>query len=175
MKRSSLFLCLGLLATLLPAAVAAQDAKSPSHTYRITYTLTVIDGGKRTSSQHFNMTVNSNGSRATLKMGEKVPVVTGSYNSSGNTSQSQFTYLDIGLNLSALLTEDANGISLTSKVEQSSVAPAPATLPNDPVVRQMVLENTSLLTPGKPVTIGSLDVPDSNRHMDLEVVIERVP
>jgi hypothetical protein len=39
-------------------------------------------------------------------------------------------------------------------------------------VRQTVFEGTSVLTPGKPMTLGSLDVPGSTRHLEIQVMIE---
>ena len=36
------------------------------------------------------------------------------------------------------------------------------------------LEGTSILTPGKQVMLGSLDVPGSTRHLELGVVVEVV-
>jgi hypothetical protein len=42
------------------------------------------------------------------------------------------------------------------------------------VIRQGTLQNTALLTLGKPVMLGSLDVPGSPMHMDIEVVMELV-
>jgi hypothetical protein len=144
----------------------------------VAYTLIVTEAGKRVEVQHFTMTVSAPTNRGTLKMGEKVPVITGSYGPNPQTGmQTQFTYLDVGINIDATVAEDSNGIELTSKVEQSSVAPAPAKLAdvNEPVIRQMVLTNTSLLVPGKPVTLGSLDIPDSTRHVEIDVTAEQVP
>jgi hypothetical protein len=43
------------------------------------------------------------------------------------------------------------------------------------VIRQTVLEGTSILTPGKQVMLGSLDVPGSTRHLEMGVVVEVVP
>jgi hypothetical protein len=39
---------------------------------------------------------------------------------------------------------------------------------------QATLQSTALLTAGKPVMLGSLDVPGSTRHLDIEVVLEPV-
>jgi hypothetical protein len=44
----------------------------------------------------------------------------------------------------------------------------------NPVIRQANLDCTSLLTPGKPMMLGSLDAPGSSRHLDIEVVLEVV-
>jgi hypothetical protein len=178
MIRKSLFISLALLVCAVPALAHAQQpsAKPLTHTYRLAYTLTVVDAGKRTGVQHFTMTVSAPTNRGSVKMGEKVPVATGSYSANANV-QTQFTYLDVGISISATVAEDANGISLNSKVEQSSVAPVRVTISgvSEPVIRQMVLENTSQIVPGKSVALGSLDIPDSTSHIEIEVSVEQLP
>ena len=147
------------------------ELDKPKKAYRITYTVNESDGGKRIGTQHFSLTTSA-GQRSVLKQGSKVPIVTGSYDQGKAGSQTQFTYLDIGLNFDAT-PEDLDGaVSLKSKVEQSSIAPEPSTFVTDPIVRQSILENCSLVTLGKPLTLGSLDVPGSTRHLDIEVVVE---
>ena len=85
------------------------------------------------------------------------------------------TYIDVGLNFDATLDEFANGVRLRTKVDQSSVAEERSGVgPQDPVVRQTSLEGTSFLTPGKPLVLGSLDIPGSTRHQEVEVVMEAV-
>ena len=149
----------------------------PKKVYKLTYTVVESDGGKRIGVQHFDMVV-TGGQRTVLKQGSKVPVVTGNFTSGTNSSQNQFTYLDIGLNFDATLDEFTNGVRLRTKVERSSVAessngPTEAaihqSLPTDPVIRQTSLEGTSLLVAGKPQILGSLDIPDTTRHLDIEV------
>jgi type II secretory pathway component GspD/PulD (secretin) len=159
---------------LLLAKKLIDDLDHPRKTYRLTYTITEIDDGKRTGTQHFSMVLVS-GQRTTMKQGSKIPVATGSYETGTATSQTQFTYLDIGLNFDATLDESVNGVRLRSKAEQSSLG-ADKTIAGvtEPVVRQTVLEGTSILTPGKPLILGSLDIPDSTRRMDIEVVAEIV-
>lgn len=148
------------------------DLDRARKTYRLTYTITEMDGGKRIGVQHFAMVVVS-GQRTTLKEGSRVPVATGSPSS---LVQTQFTYFDVGLNLDATLDESANGVRLRTKVEQSSIAAETSSGvgAQNTVVRQTNLEGTSILTPGKPLVLGSLDVPGSTRHLDVEVVMEVV-
>jgi hypothetical protein len=144
---------------------------------RLTYTVTEMDGEKRIGTQHFAMTADPSSGDSILKVGSRVPIATGQYNA-GSTAvlaNTQFQYMDVGLNFSARLREFPTGVEITSKVEQSSVSEEQSTLGrNDPVIRQAVLQNTALLTPGKPVMLGSLDVPGSTRHLDIEVVLEVV-
>ena len=150
------------------------DLDRPKRTYRLTYTMTEMDSGKRIGVQHFAMIVVA-GQRTLLKQGSKVPVSTGSPHSDGSAPQNQVQYLDVGMNFDAQLDESMNGVRLRSKVEQSSVAEERSGLGlQDPVIRQTMLEGTSFLTAGKPLMLGSVDVPGSTRHYDVEVVMELV-
>jgi type II secretory pathway component GspD/PulD (secretin) len=151
------------------------DLDRPKKTYRLTFTTTETDGGKRVGVQHFAMLVAA-GQRTVMKQGSKVPIATGSYNASGNTgAQTQFTYIDVGMNFDATLDELANGARLRSKVEQLSIAEQTSGVGvADPIIRQSSLEGTSFLNLGKPLVLGSIDIPGSTRHLDIEVVMEQV-
>jgi len=159
---------------LLLAQKIVNDLDRPKKTYRLAYTLTEMEGGKRIGVQHFAMIVVTGG-KTTLKNGSRVPIVTGAYNPGSTTQNSQVTYLDVGLNIDASLDDLPTGARLRSKVGQSSVAEEKSGVgAQDPIVRQTLLEGTALLTPGKPAMLGSLDVPGSTRHLDVEVVMEAV-
>jgi hypothetical protein len=142
-------------------------------TYRLTYTLTETDGGKRVGTQRVAMIVVS-GRKTVLKQGSRVPLVTGSVSTSGG-AQTQVQYLDIGLNIDASIEESADGVKLNTQVEQSSIAEEKSGLgTQDPIVRQAKLEGTSILTEGKPLILGSMDIPSTARRLDIGVVMERV-
>ncbi len=152
-----------------------KDFDRPKRTYRLTYTISELDAGKLIGTQHYSIIVVS-GARTTFKNGSKVPILTGTTTSGTTTSKTDFTYLDVGLNIDASLDESVKGVRLRTKVERSSVAEERAVAgADDPVIRQTVLESTSILTPGKQATLGSLDVPGSTRHLELEAVVEVVP
>jgi type II/III secretion system protein len=150
-----------------------KDLDRPKKTYRLTYTISEIDNGKRVGVQHFALIVTA-GQRTLLKQGNKVPLVTGS-NAENNSTQTQVTYIDVGLNLDATLDEFVNGVRLSTKVSQLGVAEERSGVGvQDPVIRQTALEGTSFLIPGKPVILGSLDVPGSVRHLDIDVMMEPI-
>ena len=185
MRLTSTLLCLALLTPVAPTFAFGQNvapvtppavpATPEPHTYRLTYTLTQTDSGKKVGVQHFSMTVIDSGWRVSMKLGSRIPVATGGTTTNNGEMKGdtyQMTYLDVGLNISASLVELSNGLKVITKVEQSSVADSP--LPRDPIVRQAFLDNTAMLTPGKPVLLGALDTPGSTRHLDIEVVLERV-
>ena len=62
-------------------ATAGSTAKSP-RPYRLTYTLTEMDGTKTIGVQHYEVIL-VEGGRTTLKNGSKIPVATGSYTVAG--------------------------------------------------------------------------------------------
>ncbi len=149
----------------------------PGKIFRLTYTINESDAGKRIGSQHFALVVHA-GQRTTLKQGSKIPIATGQYGApnipeKASEVQTQFTYLDIGYNFDATLALD--GQTLKSIVEQSSVAEQKSIMNvEEPIIRQSVLQGTAILAVGKPLTLGSLDLPGSTRHLDVEVLLEAV-
>jgi len=147
----------------------------PHKTYRLTYTITELDAGKTAGTKHISLVV-ADGQRTTVKQGDKIPIATGSFSTDKNSSETQFTYLDIGLAFDATLTGLENGAMLKTKVEQSSIGQPSVTIGDvtEPVVRQTVLEGTTLLTLGKPVMLGSIDVPNSTRRLDIAVVMDDI-
>lgn len=149
------------------------DLDKPSKTYRLTYTITDSDAGKAIGTQHLSMVV-TNGQHTSMKEGSKIPVATGSIGK-GDDLQTQFTYVDIGMNFDSTISEIANGVRLQSKVEQSSLGqPSSIAGVTEPVVRQTVLQGTSFLKLGKPVMLGSVDVPNTTHHFDIAVVLDEV-
>jgi len=147
----------------------------PKKAYRLVYTITEMDGEKRVGVQHFSMIVVS-GQRTVMKQGSRVPIATGSFSSPGATgAQTQFTYLDVGMNFDATLDEFANGVRLRTKVEQLGIAEQSSGVGvQDPVIRQNTLEGAAFLAVGKPLVLGSMDITGSTRHLDVEVVMEPV-
>jgi type II secretory pathway component GspD/PulD (secretin) len=142
--------------------------------YRVTYTLTESDGGKRVGSQHFALIVIS-GEKTDLKQGNRVPIVTGKFDTETPTANTQVQYLDVGLQIQTTAESFQDGVRLRTKIEQSNVSDEKSTVAGqDPVIRQTTLEGTSTLMLGKPLIVGSLDVPGSTRHQDVEVVAELV-
>jgi type II secretory pathway component GspD/PulD (secretin) len=155
------------------------DLDRPKKNYRLTFTVTELDGSKQIGTEHYAMIMTS-GQATTLKLGSKIPVATGSYSAGGSTPagvQTQFSYVDVGMNFDATLTEMGNNAMLKSSVEQSSVAPETSEVAgaHEPIIRQASLRGETFLTPGKPVALGSMDIPGSTSRLQIEVVMEPLP
>lgn len=146
----------------------------PHKQYRLTYTITETDSGKRVGLQRYSMVLTS-GERMQMKEGSRIPIITGSYTKSDQSSEKQTTYLDVGLNFDSIAQEYGNGVQLKSRIEQSSLAAEKSGVgPEDPVIRQTRLEGTTFLTEGKPLSLGTLDVISSTRRLEVEVTVETV-
>ena len=150
------------------------DLDRPRKTYQLTYTVSEMDGGKRIGLQHFSMVIAA-GAKTELREGNRVPSSVTNVSGGTNVGPSQISYIDIGLNIQAALDQSTEGLNLRSKIEQSSVAEERSGFGTpDPLIRQTVLEGTASMTLGKALSVGSLDIPGSTRHLNIEVALEPI-
>jgi len=148
--------------------VAALDR--PRKSYRVTFTIADTDAGKPDHTWHFSLVV-IEGEKATLKQGQRVPLVTGMEQGAANTQNAQVQYIDVGINIEASL----DGGRLRTKVEQSSLAEERSGLgAQDPIVHQVTLEGFAQFPSAKPVVLGSLDLPGTARHEEVSVSAELI-
>jgi type II secretory pathway component GspD/PulD (secretin) len=149
------------------------EMDKPKKTYRLTYTITEVDNGKPQGKQHMVMIVFP-GERTVLKQGNRVPVVTGVTEADGPKPNTQMQYVDIGLSIDATLEPYGDGFLVRTKVEQSAVADEKSTVGlQNPVIRQSVLDEALILGQGKPLVVGSMDIPGTTRHEEIEVLAEQ--
>jgi general secretion pathway protein D len=106
----------------------------------------------------------TDGQRATLKIGSKIPVATGSYSAGAAVTtaslgvQTQFTYLDVGVNIDMTPTVHYDReISLKMKIEISAqngnVTISGVT---EPIISQRVVEQVIQLKDGEPSILAGL-------------------
>jgi general secretion pathway protein D len=107
----------------------------------------------------------SDGQRATLKIGSKIPVATGSYSAGAATGltagvgvQTQFTYLDVGVNIDMTPTVHLDReVTLKLRVEVSSqngnVTISGVT---EPIISQRVSEQVIQLQDGEPSVLAGI-------------------
>ena len=144
--------------------------------YRLTYTITETDNGQPAGKQHVALVVVSGG-QSDVKQGSKVPLLIGVDPQANDPQRSNVQYQDIGLEIEATLDSYAEGAArLRTKIAQSSIADEKSGIGiQDPVFHQSTLDSTAILVPGKPIILGSLDLPGTSRRQQVEVVAETVP
>lgn len=164
---------------LMRAQKLLNDLDLPKKAYRLTYTITEMDGTKLIGTHHIAMLAVA-GQQIKVKQGSKVPIATGSFNTASSDNkaagvQTQYTYIDVGLDFDSVLTAMGDSAMLKADVERSSVAPeASGVGAQDPIVSQTSLQGVFLLAPGKPARLGSLDMPGSSHHLDIEATLEQL-
>ncbi len=115
----------------------------------------------------------TDGQRAQLKIGSRIPVATGSYNAGVSTGvasigvQTQFTYLDIGVNIDMTPTVHYDReIALKLRIEISSQAnTVNISGVNEPIIAQDVVEQVIQLKEGEPSILAGLLEKDDLRSL----------
>jgi general secretion pathway protein D len=106
----------------------------------------------------------TDGQRATMKIGSKIPVATGSYNAGVSTGvasigvQTQFTYIDIGVNIDMTPTVHFDSqITLKMKIEVlSQINTVTISGVQEPVIGQRTSEQVITLKDGEPSLLAGI-------------------
>jgi hypothetical protein len=143
--------------------------------YRLTYTLTEMDGNKRLGSHRYEIVLDAGWDiqPSQLRLGTKVPIETGEFQAN-SSAQTTISYIDVGLNIEASLKQFANGLQLRSHVIQSAVDPQQS-VAKQPVIRQTDFRSDILLNEGKSLTIGNVDMPGTTHVLKIEVEVNKIP
>lgn len=107
----------------------------------------------------------TDGQRATLKIGSRIPIATGSYSAGAATGvtagigvQTQFQYLDVGVNIDMTPTVHLDrDVSLKMKVEVSSeTGSVTISGVTEPIIGQRSIEHTIQLKEGEPSILAGI-------------------
>ena len=146
----------------------------PVEPYRLDFSFNELADGKIVNSRHYSLDLTA-GESNEIKIGTRVPVATAS--SPDANAPVQWQYIDVGTNIWAQLREHGEEWVLVvrseiSNLDTSSEAEHSARL--TPVVRQIKISGSTLLVVGKPISIGSMDDPNSKRQFQLEVTATKL-
>jgi general secretion pathway protein D len=113
----------------------------------------------------------TDGQKATLKIGSKIPIATGSYATptaaSSAAVQTQFTYIDVGVNMEMQPTIHYNGdVTLKVKVEISAkTGETTISGVTEPIISQQTVDEVIRLKEGESNLIGGLLEDQDNRDV----------
>jgi len=179
--RTLAFSCVALMvAALVPAA--AQEKNNTPIVYKVEYRIRDGSDAASKSGRRYTMLMDTTG-RSTFKVGERVPVATGSFQSGpGGVGvnplvNTQFNYLDIGVNIDTNVKEQDGKVSLFSSMDISTIVEhkqqAGSTVLSNPTVAQIRVIVSTQVTPGKPTLVASIDDPVTQHHFDVEAVVTK--
>jgi hypothetical protein len=177
MKRPATFAVILIACLIAPgSSLSAQEEPKPApkpepkaNWYKIELTLNEFQDSKKTNTRSYTMEAEEGGPRAVVKLGDRVPVVTGGPARAEEEKllNVQFQYLDVGLSISSSVRELQGRIGLTVSIDQSSIVMPTEPMrvaPNQPIITQLKMDNTAFMTLGKPTLIASVDDPEKANH-----------
>jgi hypothetical protein len=158
-----------MAAALLGPGLAAYAQDNP--TYKVDFTIrdTGDAGGK--TGRKYSLLVNR-GQKGTFKVGNRVPVATGSNN--GQFANTQFTYIDVGLNIDCTVADTGSKFAVHADLDISTaVMPDKTSSVQNPTISQIRLNIDTAVPPGKPTVVASFDDPVTARKFDIDVAIAK--
>jgi hypothetical protein len=154
----------------------AEQAVKTVHAYRLDFSLNELEAEKKVNSRHYSINLDVPGERQEVKIGTRVPVASASSGGAATPFNTQFQYVDVGTHIWCSLKERGDELELEAGSEISNVDATPSRdygIPA-PVIRQIKISGSTVVTPGKPIVIGSADDPTSNREFQLEVTLTKL-
>ena len=139
-------------------------SKKSAHAYRVDFSINELENAKKLNTRHYLMDLNS-GPWSEIKIGTRVPV---------KPTEGTFQYIDLGTNISCELDEQDGDVSLNVRSDFSNLSSPEEQHSSQPIIRQIQINGRTIATPGKPVVIGAVDDPNSNRQFQLEATITRL-
>lgn len=146
-----------LLAVAAAMALAAPvSAQSPA-TLKVQVVIAKYQGDKKISSMPYMLSVRADGSRASLRMGSQVPIVTTTYvqvADKANQPLPSYTYKDVGTSIDCQASRiDDTQFKLDITIDDSAIATeqagAGASRPEHPSFRSFRSSNTLVLRDGQ--------------------------
>jgi len=165
-------LILMMVAGVFGRASAQDDEKKAQFAYRLDFSVSEMEDGKKINTRQYAMNSRSGDSNE-IKIGTRVPV---------ETKQGELQYLDVGTSIWCRLRDQADVPALSSgnvllnvKADITNFAvPEQQGQRVQPVLRQLRIESSTIGMPGKPLLVGTVDDPNSKRQFQLEVTVTKL-
>jgi len=162
---------LGVVSSWSATACRAQETAKPQsetqpkrldsaiNPYHVEFALTELEDGKKINTRHYSVNINA-GKHEAVKIVTQIPL----------EAHGDVTYIDVGTDINCNLTERENGLGLEAFAKVSSFA----THTSPPVLRQFIIQGSTVTVVGKSIVIGSVDDPDSNHQFQLEATVTKL-
>lgn len=174
-------LCVLMMAGGVSLAQDKKDDAAPSdgRHYQVVFVAQELEGGKIINSRRYetDMALQGAGSGiGSIRTGSKIPIATGSYSGAQSQVQTQFTYVDIGVNLDfnhARLEGDRVFLLVTAEISSADAQSVIGGV-HEPIIRQNKWNAGVTVPLGKPTVIFSSDDVSSKRTMQIELTVTPV-
>jgi hypothetical protein len=149
------------------AAEATPPTPKPLSYYRLDFVVNELEDSKKTNSRSYTVLVEAPG-RADFKVGSRLPV------SDGHGS---FNFIDVGLQFGRVFIQEKESM-LEVNVENGDIssvaAPEQGSQSGPPVIRQARFSGNTVVAPGKPTVLFSLDDVNSKHRFQIELTATKL-
>jgi len=157
------------------ASNGSAAVKKPLNVYRLDFALSEFVDGKKVNTRTYSVTAREDEMNK-LRSGTRYPIATETVEK--NTTQ--FQYLDVGVSIDCRVVERGGYLELNAVVDSSVIEGADVhgvpnpTIDQSPVIGQMKSDIRSLIRPGTPTMVSSMEDPASKRRFQLEVTATKM-
>jgi hypothetical protein len=151
------------------SAPATQPLPKKTTAYKLDFKVYELAEGKRVNEREYSLNTTAlerDSPYSSLRIGVRVPVPAGE----------KQNYMDVGMNIMCRLTDEAGKLLANVRLEMTSFMDAypESHSPTMPMLRNTNLYLDSILDPGRPRTIGSVDDLNSKKRIQVEVTATRL-
>lgn len=152
------------LAVVLAAPLCAQQRD----VFKVDFTIRDSgDAGGKTGRKYSLLVYGQE--KGTFRVGNRVPVATGT-----NGQNTQYTYIDVGVNMDVHLQEILGKISMRADLDLSTAITNEKMPGANPTISQIKLGVLTSLPLGKPTIVASFDDPVTARKFDIEASVNKI-
>jgi hypothetical protein len=152
-----------------PRDVLAKQAAAPA--YKLAFAIYELQGGKKINERDYSVLLRADNNSNKLKIGTRVPIDIG---------EGKITYADVGFDMDCSAVETVDGkvsVRIDTTVTNFALPEQntdPRTAGSRPVLRGVTQRVHTILSPGKPQIVTSMDDVNSNKRMQVEVTATKV-
>jgi hypothetical protein len=159
-----------LLAALLAMPLCAQAQERDL--FKVDFTIRDTgDAGGKTGRKYSLLVYGLD--KGVFKIGNRVPVATST--SGGGMGNTQYTYIDVGVNIDVMLRPEPSGkVGVHADMDLSSALANEKAPGASPTISQIKVAITTAISPGKPTVVASFDDPVTSRKFDVEALVTKV-
>jgi hypothetical protein len=172
MRVAATLIFAGLLLAAPPVSAQEKKESGTPGVYRVEFNIRDGSEAAARAGRRFDMLIESGG-KGTLRVGNRVPVVTGTAGS-GPTS---YQFFEVSVNIDCRLREVSGMAEINADLDISNILEPEKTgagAPPNPTVANLRLSVNTLLALGKPALVASIDDPVTRRRFELETTVTKV-
>jgi len=154
-----------------PSAESSTFKEQAAPVYKLAFAIYELQAGKKINERDYSVLLRADNNSNKLKIGTRVPIDIG---------EGKITYADVGFDMECSVVETADnkvGVRLDITVTNFAIPEQnanPGSAGNRPVLRGVTERVRTVLVPGKPQVVTSMDDVNSTKRMQVEITATKV-